>query len=143
MIIVDANVLLYAVNENSAHHAAMRSWWEDRIAGEQSIGLSWTVLLAFLRISTSPSAFAEPLHPEQALSIVQTWLSHPNVRTVAEASHHWSVLHRLLAETGMAGNLTTDAHLASLAITHGAVLASCDSDFARFRALRWENPLDN
>jgi len=142
MKVVDANILLYAVNQDSAHHGPMRSWWEDAVNGDEPVGLCWIVLLAFMRISTNSRAFAQPLSPEQSIAAVDGWLSHPNVRTVTERDHHWAVFRRLLEEAGTAGNLTTDAHLASLAISHGAVLASCDSDFARFRGLQWENPLD-
>jgi predicted nucleic acid-binding protein len=76
-----------------------------------------------------------------ALELVETWLAHPNIRIVAEADNHWEILRTLLTEAGTAGNLSSDAHLAALAISRGAVLVSCDSDFSRFRQLRWENPL--
>jgi toxin-antitoxin system PIN domain toxin len=141
MNLVDANVLLYAVNQDSAHHATVRNWWEVAINSDEPVGLCWIVLLAFLRLSTNPRAFAQPLSADQSLATVNVWLSHPNVRTITETERHWTVLRRLLAEVGTAGNLTTDAHLASLAIAHGAVLVSCDTDFARFDGLRWENPL--
>jgi toxin-antitoxin system PIN domain toxin len=141
MKIVDANVLLYAVNRDGPHHEALRRWWEAAVAGDEPIGLCWIVLLAFLRISTHPRAFAHPMRPEQAIEMVAEWLSHPNVRIVAETDEHWTILRDLLEETGTAGNLTTDAHLASLAISRGAVLTSCDADFSRFARLRWENPL--
>jgi toxin-antitoxin system PIN domain toxin len=86
--------------------------------------------------------FAEPLALDDAIERVDAWLSHPNVRIVGETEEHWRVLKELLGQTGTAGNLTTDAHLAALAIAHGATLASCDADFARFRHLRWENPAE-
>ena len=141
MKVVDVNLLLYVVNQESTHHATVRSWWEAAINGQDPLGMCWIVLLAFLRISTNPRAFARPLSVEQAVATVEAWLTHPNIRTVTETDDHWRTLQRLLDDVGAAGNLTTDAHLAALAITHGAVLVSCDSDFARFRGLQWENPL--
>lgn len=142
MKIVDVNVLLYAVNENAVHHASLRGWWEDALNGDEPVGLCWLVLLAFLRISTHPRAFARPMEPERAIEVVAQWLSHPNVRLISETDTHWSIFSSLLRATGAAGNLTTDAHLASLAISRGAILVSCDTDFSRFPRLRWENPLD-
>jgi len=140
MRLVDLNVLLYAVNRDAPRHEAIRSWWEAALSDDEPIGLPWIVLLGFLRLSTSPSIFAEPLTPSQAIGRVDAWLAHPNVRVVCETDEHWRVLKDLLDRTGTAGNLTTDAHLAALAISHGAELASCDTDFARFPHLRWENP---
>jgi toxin-antitoxin system PIN domain toxin len=141
MKVVDANILLYAVNQDAPRHEAVRKWWEAAVAGEEPVGLCWIVLLAFLRIATRPRAFARPLTPERAIAIVTQWLDHANVRVVSESDEHWTILRGLLEETGVAGNLTADAHLAALAISRGAVLASCDADFSRFRGLRWENPL--
>ncbi len=143
MRVVDANVLLYAVNQDSVHHTIIRAWWEDAVNGDEPIGLCWTVLLAFMRVSTNPRAFLRPLEPHQAVAIIDAWLAHPNIRAVSEADDHWSVLRRMIDDAGTAGNLTSDAHLASIAVSHGAVLVSCDSDFGRFRGLRWENPLDH
>ncbi|MDS4022932.1 MAG: type II toxin-antitoxin system VapC family toxin [Candidatus Competibacter sp.] len=140
MKIVDLNVLLYAVNADSAHHRLMLEWW-NRAVNQESLGLPWVVLLGFLRISTHPKIFPVPLTPEIALQKVGAWLALDNVRVVHEQEQHWELLRALLEETGAAGNLTTDAHLAALAIGHGAVLVSCDNDFMRFKGLRWENPL--
>jgi hypothetical protein len=138
--LVDLNVLLYAVNRDSAHHTACLSWWEDALGREEPVGLAWVVLLGFLRIATHPAVFPRPLAAEEALARVDTWLAHPKVRLVGEAEDHWTLLREMLEATGTAGNLTTDAHLASLAIAHGATLVSCDADFGRFAKLRWENP---
>ena len=143
MKIVDLNVLLYVVNENAPHHQALLNWWEEAVNGDESMGLSWIVLLGFLRIATNPKIFPHPLEPATALGKIHTWLSLANAFVVREKAEHWEVLRTLLVETGTAGNLTTDAHLATLAISHGAVLVSCDRDFARFRGLRWENPLES
>jgi hypothetical protein len=108
---------------------------------DESIGLPWIVLLGFLRLTTHPRVFPNALGPEIAAQRVDRWLARDNVRVVREKDEHWATLSSLLRESGTAGNLTTDAHLAALAITHDAVLVSCDTDFARFRSLRWENPL--
>jgi hypothetical protein len=138
--IVDLNVLLYVVNENAPHHGVLLEWWESALNGDESLGLPWTVLLGFLRIATNPRIFPHPLEPAAAIAKVETWLSLGNTAVIREKDGHWPILRGLLEETGTAGNLTTDAHLAALAISHGAVLVSCDRDFARFRGLRWENP---
>ena len=140
MKIVDLNVLLYAVNENAVHHRTALRWWHNSANGGEPIGFPWTVLLGFLRLSTNPAVFSRPLEPESAIRKVDSWLSLPVARLVREKDEHWEILRRLLAETGTAGNLTTDAHLAALAISHGAVLVSSDNDFSRFKGLRWENP---
>jgi toxin-antitoxin system PIN domain toxin len=141
--LVDLNVLLYAVNRDSAHHDVIRRWWEDAINGDEPVGLAWVVLLGFLRLSTHPRVFPSPLDADQATDRVDAWLAHPNVKIVRETDEQWRLLKSQLDETGTAGNLTTDAHLASLAITHGATLVSCDTDFGRFAKLRWENPLSD
>lgn len=141
MRIVDLNVVLYAVNSDAAQHKRMREWWEAAMNGDDTVGLTWVVLLGFLRLATNPRVFPRPLAPGLAAAMVDRWLSHDNIRVVREKDGHWETLTSLLRDSGTAGNLTTDAHLAALAMTHDAVLASCDTDFARFKRLRWENPL--
>ena len=143
MKIVDVNVLLYVVNERATHHRALLNWWESAVNGDESIGLPWLVLLGFLRISTNPKIFPHPLDPATAINKITTWRSLASTYLVREKDEHWDILRTLLDETGTAGNLTTDAHLAALAISHGAILVSCDRDFSRFRGLRWENPIDS
>ncbi len=143
MKVVDVNVLLYAVNEDVDEHEALRQWWEEVLNGDESVGLSWTVMSGFLRISTHPKVYPSPMSVEEALAKVDAWLATELVTVITEKPDHWRVLRKLLASTGTAGNLTTDAHLAALAITHDATLASCDNDFARFADLRWENPLQS
>jgi toxin-antitoxin system PIN domain toxin len=140
MKIVDLNVLLYAINRDAAGHEKLRSWWEAAISGDEPIGLPWVVILGFLRLATSAQVFPKPLSVDEAIERLDVWLSHPNVRLVHETEEHWRILKEHLGRTGSAGNLTTDAHLAALAISYGATLASCDADFGRFRHLRWENP---
>jgi uncharacterized protein len=106
-----------------------------------AIGLLWIVLLGFLRLSTHPGVFPRPLDRDTAIDRVDFWLSLDNTQLVREKEEHWEILRLLLKESGAAGNLTTDAHPAALAISHGAVLVSCDNDFSRFKGLRWENPV--
>jgi len=141
MKLVDVNVLLYAVNEEAHQHATVRRWWEQALSGDESIGLPWLVLSGFLRLATHPRVFPQPLPLDTALNRIDAWLSARPVVVISEKPDHWPELRRLLTDVGTAGNLTTDTHLVALAITHKAALVSCDGDFARFRGLRWENPL--
>ena len=141
MILVDANLLLYAVNEDAPLHDLARRWLEETLSGSTRVGLPWVVILAFLRITTRRGIFANPLAPEQALSYVESWLEQPFVRAVAPGDNHWPVLHNLLASTGTAGNLTTDAHVAALAIELGCPIYSTDNDFKRFSGVQHHNPL--
>jgi hypothetical protein len=139
--LVDLNILLYVVNEDSRHHRPLRAWWEEALSGDESIGLPWLVLLGFLRIVTNARVFPRPLSPDAAARAIDEWLSAGNTCLVTAKDNHWQTLRALVVDAGAAGNLVTDAHLAALAISHGAVLVSCDNDFARFKGLRWENPL--
>jgi toxin-antitoxin system PIN domain toxin len=139
--IVDLNVLLYAVNSDAAPHARVREWWEAAVNGEETLGLPWIVVLGFLRLTTSQRVFPLPLAPEAAAARLDAWLGEPNVKIVAERDGHWQMLKALLHASGTAGNLTTDAHLAALAMSYDAVLVSCDADFNRYKGLRLENPL--
>ena len=141
MRIVDLNLLLYAVNADAVEHERARAWWEEAVNGEEIVGLPWVVLLGFLRLATNPRVFPRPLSPEKARERVDAWLARDSVRVIREKDTHWETLKQLLADTGTAGNLTTDAHLAALAVSHDAVLVSSDRDFARFKGLRVENPL--
>ena len=141
MKIVDLNVLIYAVNEDSAQHAAMRDWWHEALNGDESIGIPWVVLLGFLRLTTNPRIFPRPMSCDDAIELIDEWLERPMVSVPTEKDDHWKVLARLLGESGAAGNLTTDAHIAALAMTRDATLVSCDRDFARFAGLRYRNPL--
>jgi hypothetical protein len=141
MKLVDVNLLLYAVNGDSAQHTAAKAWLERVLSEDEPVALPWVVLLAFLRVSTSGRVFARPLSAEQALETVDGWLSLPSVRVLHAGAEHWRIFKSLLAETGTGGNLTTDAHLASMAIEHGCELCSTDTDFLRFPRLKWSNPL--
>ena len=141
MKLVDLNLLLYAVNRDAANHERAKAWLEDTLSGEETVALPWVVVLGFLRVSTSARILPHALTPEQAIAIVDSWLARPQVLSLHPSDQHWRVLRGVLADTGTAGNLTTDAHLAALAIEHDAELCSTDGDFARFGRLRWTNPL--
>lgn len=141
MKLVDANLLLYAVDEGSAHHRLAKPWLERQLSGSETFAFSWTVLLAFVRLATNPRVFADPLDVEEALDFVDSWLEQPSVTVVHPTDRHSRLLRELLEPLGAAGNLATDAHLAALSIEHGAELCSGDGDFARFPRVRWTNPL--
>jgi hypothetical protein len=139
--VLDVNLLLYAVNEESPHHASAKSWLERCLSEAESVALPWVVILGFLRLATSPRVFPAPLDPSQALAVVDGWLARPAVVPLSPGREHWRILKDLVQEAGTAGNLTTDAHLATLAVEHGAELHSTNTDFARFAKLRWVNLL--
>lgn len=141
MKVVDLNILIYAVNRDTVHHAKAKRWLERAMQGAEPVALPWSVLLGFVRIATNPRIMPGPLSPEQAMSIADGWLEQPIVRVLDPGDEHWRILKELLQETGTAGNLTTDAHLAALVIETGSTLYSSDSDFARFENLKWINPL--
>jgi hypothetical protein len=139
--VLDLNILLYALNRDADRHQQAKAWLERALSAEEPVALPWAVLLGFLRVATSGRVFRRPLTPTQALTVVDGWLAQPSVVALNPGEEHWPVLRQLLAESGTAGNLTTDAHLAALAIENGAELCSTDADFARFPQLRWTNPL--
>ena len=142
MKLPDVNILLYAVDEGSARHERARAWVEERLSGTETFAFAWAVLLAFIRLTTSSRVFQSPLTASEALDLVDGWLAQPCATVVHPTSRHAPVLRELLDPLGTAGNLTTDAHLAALAIQHGAELCSTDGDFSRFVGLRWANPLE-
>lgn len=141
MKLLDVNLLLYAIDEGSAAHDAAREWLESVLSGTEEVAFAWAVLLGFLRISTNPAAFKRPLTADEALDYIDGWLAQPVATIVDPAGEHSQALRRLLEPLGAAGNLTSDAHLAALAIERGAELCSSDNDFSRFDGLRWANPL--
>jgi toxin-antitoxin system PIN domain toxin len=141
MILLDVNLLLYAVNEDAPLHRQTKRWLESAMSGSETIGFAWIVLLAFLRITTRQGVFRKPLTPEAAFELISGWLEQPNAAVVHPGANHLRVLRELLLPIGMGGNLTSDAHLAALAIEHGAEVCSGDNDFSRFKGLRWSNPL--
>ena len=141
MILPDVNLLLHAYNSESSVHAAARAWWEELLTGTGPVGLSWATILGFIRVTTHRRVFNSPLSVAEACAHVRAWLAQPYVVILDPSSRHAEILFGLLASLGTAGNLTTDAHLAALAIEHQAELHSTDADFARFPGLRWSNPL--
>ncbi len=141
MKLLDVNLLLYAIDEQSPKHAQARPWLEQVLSGTEEVAFAWAVLLGFLRISTNAAILERPLLPDEAFDYIDAWLERPCATTVAPAAGHPALLRSLLGPLGAAGNLPSDAHLAALAIEHGAELCSCDTDFARFEGLRWRDPL--
>lgn len=141
MKLPDVNLLLYAIDERSPKHDRARPWLEGALSGTEAVAFSWAVLLGFLRISTHPAIFERPLQSDEAFAYVNAWLDRPCATTVAPTVHHAAILRKLLEPLGAGGNLVSDAHLAALAIEHGAELCSSDTDFARFEGLRWLDPL--
>jgi toxin-antitoxin system PIN domain toxin len=141
MILPDANLLIYAVDKGSPLHRKAKSWLEDAMSGPETIGLPWNVLLAFLRLTTRRGPLRNPLSPAQAFDVVDNWLGEPSVTVVHPGPRHARLLRDLVEPLGIGGNLTSDAHLAAIAIEQGAELCSSDTDFARFHGLRWRNRL--
>ena len=141
MILVDVNLLVYAHDASAKHHSKAITWWENQLNGAQMIGLSWVGLLGFIRLLTNPRIFQNPYPPTELLATVKTWLEQPHVKIIHPSEHHFTLLAHLIEEVGTAGNLTTDAHLAALAIERGLILQTTDADFARFPGLKWKNPL--
>ncbi len=141
MILVDANLLIYAVDADSPHHEPARVWLQETLSGETRVGLAWVVILAFLRITTRAEIVRRPLPLDAALGYVDEWLAQPFVQPVAPGEAHWAILRNLLSTTGTAGNLTSDAHLAALALEGGHAVYSTDNDFRRFPGLEVVNPL--
>jgi len=141
VILLDANVLIYAIDSDSPHHAKSRRWLEETLSADTPVGLPWLVVLAFVRITTRAGIMRSPLSPEQAIGFVDEWLAQPYAVLVSPGENHWSVLRNLLLAAGTAGNLTSDAHLAALAIEHGCEIASTDNDFLRFPGVALVNPI--
>ena len=141
MILVDANLLVYAHVSSSPQHAAAHRWLDERLNGSAQVGLPWPSLLAFVRLVCNPRIFTSPLAIGAAWKQVESWLDVPVVWIPTATERHRAILGRLLTGAGFRPNLVPDAHLSALAIEHGLTLCSTDGDFARFSELRWENPL--
>lgn len=141
MILLDANLLLYAFDLESPVHERARGWLEETLVSEEEVGLALVSLLAFLRVGTSASVFRQPLTVDGAFDIVAGWLERPNVGIVQPTRRHFEVLAGLARSGKARGTMLMDAHLAALAIEHGATLCTTDRDFARFRGLRLEDPI--
>lgn len=142
MIVVDANVLLYAYNRRSEYHEACRAWLERSLQGREQVGLSWTTILAFVRIATNPRVFERPLPISEAVGIVEEWLNCPAVVLVEPSPAYWTTLREQLVAGQATGALVSDAALASLALEHGASLCTKDRDFRRFHGLRLMDPTE-
>lgn len=141
MILVDANILLYAEDSLSPQHKKARLWWDAQLSGVEPVALCWPVLSAFVRIATNPRLQRHPLSTTEAAGKVDGWLAQPCVRLITPTATHWSVFRRLLIATKAQANLVSDAHIAALAIEHGATVYSSDEDFRLFPKVPWVNPL--
>ena len=140
MILPDVNVLVHAHNTDSAIHLQARRWWDGCLAGVEGVGLAWATMLGFVRITTNRKVVARPLPIQDVMQRLQDWLALPHIHVAQPSESHFARLREQLVRLGTAGNLTTDAHLAVLAMERGYVLYSTDSDFTRFPGLRWVNP---
>jgi toxin-antitoxin system PIN domain toxin len=141
MILVDANLLLYAEDSQSEQNPAARTWWDAQLSGSETVGLCWPVLTAFIRIGTNARIHRRPLTVGEAVERVQSWLDQPCVRILQPTENHWTFFRQMLRAGNATANLVSDAHLAALAMEHNCVLQSNDLDFARFRGLKWANPI--
>ena len=139
----DVNLLLYAFDERSPHHGRARAWFEDLLSGTEPVGFAWLVLLAFLRLSTRAQLTGNPIDVARAFDVIEEWLAQPCALVLHPTERHLAILRGLLEPLGTRGNLSSDAHLAALAIEYGGEVCSADNDFARFLGLRWTNPLTN
>ena len=142
MKLLDANLLIYGVNRDAPLHRMAKAWIESAIEGPETVAFSWNVLLAFLRLTTRAGLFQKPLSVPRAFALIDSWLEQPAVTVLHPGPRHPRILRELLTGAGTGGNLVSDAHLAALAIEHGAELCSADHDFDRFAGLHWRNPLD-
>lgn len=140
MVIVDGNVLLYAVDTTAPEHDRSRNWLDASLAGRETVGLPWISLLAFLRVGTHPRLMDHPLTAEEATTQVRLWLAEPAALVTEPTSRHVDVVAGLLRSAGRAGPLVMDAHLAALAVEHDATVVSFDRDFARFEGVRHRLP---
>jgi uncharacterized protein len=141
VILVDTNLLLYAENTLSEHHQAARIWWDTQLSGAEPVCLCWPVLTAFIRVGTNLRLHRRPLSLKEAVERVQSWLDQPCVRMIHPGEQHWAIFQAMLRDGKAIGSLVSDAHLAALALEHNCVLQSTDADFARFKGLKWNNPI--
>ncbi len=141
MILVDANLLLYAYHPRAEQHERTRAWLEGALSGPDLVGFAWLSLWAFLRIATNPRVFERPLSVSEAEAAVSSWLAQPAAEILDPGERHWDILRGLMRDGQTAGPLVMDAVLAAIALEHGATLCTTDRDFARFPKLKWTNPL--
>ena len=142
MRLVDANVLIYAVNSSDPKHREARDWLDGALNATEPLAFAWASLLAFIRLSTKVGLFPSPLAVDDALQRVGAWLTQPNSVILQPTTRHLAILTGLLTTAGTGGNLASDAHLAALAVEHGASLVTYDADFGRFEGLEWQFPRD-
>lgn len=140
MKLVDANVLIYAVNEDAPRHSASRDWLDRVLSGGATVAFAWVAVLAFMRLTTSRRLFSSPLSPREVITQVEDWLAQQSAVVVEPTARHLSLVHELLEPLGTAGNLVNDAHLAALAIEHRCTIVSYDLDFQRFTGVKLETP---
>lgn len=143
MILVDANLLLYAHNTAAPEHAAARAWFERALSGPDRVGIPWPSTVAFARLASNPVVFRQPITPTAAWQVAREWLRRPNVWIPAPGAMHGDIFESLLAGAHVTSRTVPDAHLATLAMEHGLTLCSTDSDFAKFAGLHWNNPLSS
>ena len=142
MIVLDANLLIYAYNSGSAHHTKARAWLEKILSEIEVVGLPWQAVSAFLRVMTNRRLPGEHFSVEEAAGTIDLWLAHPNVQVLAPGDKYWRLFRRMIVEGRASGPLVSDAEVAALTIEYEGVLCTADRDFARFPGLRWENPLE-
>ena len=141
MIVLDANILLYAYDSDSDQHAKARAWVEQAFSGASPVGLPWQTVTAFVRIVTNPRLSGKRFTPADVIEIVDQWVNQPNLRLLGPGDNHWSFLRQMIMDGQARGPLVTDAQLAAITIEYGGVLHTTDRDFSRFPGLRWKNPL--
>jgi toxin-antitoxin system PIN domain toxin len=141
LILIDANLLLYAYDPHSEHHAESKAWLESTLSGSQLVRIAWVTVWAFLRITTSSRVYEHPLSIAEAEDAVSSWFAQPVVAPLEPGERHWEILRRLSKDGQVTGSLVMDAVLAAIAVEHGATLYTTDRDFARFGELRWTNPI--
>ena len=141
MILPDINLLVYAYDSTSPWHTKAAKWWQECLSGRTPVGISWVVALGFVRLWTNPRVFANPMGIDEATANVEAWLARRIVQIINPGPRHAELLFGFLRTEGRGGNLTTDAHLAALAIEARAVIYTADTDFLRFTGVKWVNPL--
>jgi hypothetical protein len=140
-VLVDANLVLWAHHRQMPEHARAREWWRQTLTETPLVGIPWPTILAFVRLSTHPRVLERPVDAGSAWGVVRGWLDRPNVSSPTPTERHAALFGELLAQARATGNHVPDAHLAALAVEWGLELLSADGDFARYRGLRWRNPL--
>jgi toxin-antitoxin system PIN domain toxin len=143
MILPDINLLVYAHDPRSPFHAKARAWWQGLLDGNEAVALAWVVVQGFVRLTTHPKVFENPMAVADSLGRIEEWLSLPHLRILHPSDHHFQTWAQLLRGVGVGANLTTDSHLAALCIERGLILHTSDADFSRFPGLKWINPLQS